>query len=182
MKRNCFEREELFAYASEMLEAQDELEVRAHVTECAACRQVVEGYRQLDRVLDLWQPIEPTPWFDARVRAAVAIAEERAPSLWGRVLARLGWSRWLAPALVAMMVVVVSAVIVERRPGLLPNSLTQMAGSANKSSGANTPSRVRTTQMGEEGSAGAATVDDYDMLANFDVLSELPKPGEKVVD
>ena len=178
MKRNCFEREQLFAYASEMLEARDELEVREHVAECAACREVLEEYRQLARVLDLWQPIEPSPRFDAWVRSAVATAEERLPSLWGRVVAELGWSRWLAPALVAMMVVVVSAVIIERRPGLLPHSLTHITGSANEGSAANTPSQMSTPEMTEEKTGGAATLDDYDMLANFDVLSELPKPGE----
>ncbi len=183
MSTNCFARERLFAYASKMLEARDEVEVRAHLAECAACREVVEGYRRLDRVLDLWQPTDPSPWFDARVRAAVAAAEERALSLWSRLLAGLGWSRWLAPAMVAMMVVV-SAVIVERRPDLLSHSGVQMAG-ANKASGANMSSWVGTPGKGEEATAAegyVSTVDDYDMLANFDLLSELPKPEAKVVD
>ncbi len=178
MKRNCFEQEQLFAYALEMLEARDKLEVRQHVAECAACREVLEAYRHLDRVLDSWQPIEPSPWFDARVRSAVATAEEGLPSLWGRILAGLGWSRWMAPALVAMMVVVMSAVIVERRPGLLPHSLTHITGSANEGSAANAASPVSTAEWAVERPGGTATLDDYDMLANFDVLSELPKPGE----
>ena len=176
--KNCFEREQLFAYALEMLEAQDKLEVRRHVAECARCRGVLEEYRQLDRVLDSWQQLEPSPWFDSRVRSKIATVEESLPSLWGRALAGLGWSRWMAPALVAMMVVVVSAVIVERRPGLLPDSLTHMTGSAKAGSPANARSQVSTQEMAEERAGGAATLDDYDMLANFDVLFELPRPGE----
>ena len=39
--KNCFEREQLFAYALEMLEAQDKLEVRQHVAKCARCRGVL---------------------------------------------------------------------------------------------------------------------------------------------
>jgi len=180
MKRNCFQREQMFACAFEMLEAQDELEVRQHVAECASCRAVLGEYHQLDRILDSWQPIAPLPWFDGHVRSAVVTAEESLPSLWGRVLTALGWSRWLAPALVAMMVVL-SVVIVER-PGLLPSSLTHIAGSANEGSEANTASQVSTLEIAEEKTEGTTTLDDYDMLANFDVLSELPKPGSKLVD
>jgi anti-sigma factor RsiW len=180
MRANCFEREHLFAYAGKMLEARDEIEVRAHLAECAACRKVVEGYRQLDELLDLWQPTAPSPWFDARVRAAVAAGELRSASFWGRLLAGLGWRRWLAPALVVIMVVA-SAVIVQRRPGLLSRSGAHVGG-ASQASRANVPSQVGTPEEGEEGTTRASTVDDYDMLANFDVLSELPKPGGKVVD
>jgi len=181
MKRNCFQREQLFACAFQMLEAQAELEVRQHVAECAACRAVLGEYRQLDRILESWQPIAPLPWFDGRVRSAVVTTEESLPSLWGRVLTALGWSRWLAPALIATMVVV-SVVIVERRPGLLPSSLTHITGSANEGSEANTASQASTLEMAEEKTEGTTTLDDYDMLANFDVLSELPKPGSKLVD
>jgi len=172
--KNCFEREHLFAYALEMLEAQDKLEVRQHVAECPRCRGVLEEYRQLDRVLGLWQPLEPSPWFDARVRSKIPAGEESLPSLWGRVLAGLGWSRCIAPAVVTMMVVVVSAVMVER----LPDSFTHRTGGANAGSPPNAPSQASTPEMAEERTGGAATLDDYDMLASFDVLSELPKPGE----
>jgi len=178
MNGNCFEREQLFAYALEMLEMQDKLEVGQHVAQCAACREVLEAYRQLDRVLETWQPIEPSPWFDARLRSAVATAEESLPSLWARVLAGLGWSRWMAPALVATMVAAVSAVIVERPPGIHPNFSAHVIGSVSPGSAANAPSQANTAEMAEERTGGAATLDDYDMLANFDVLSELPKPGE----
>jgi anti-sigma factor RsiW len=178
MKRNCFERELLFAYALEMLEAEDELEVWEHVAECAACREVLGEYRQVDSVLDLWQPNEPPLWFNQRVRPAVATPGESILSLWGRVPVGLGWSRWLAPALVAMMILVVSAVIVERRSGLVPNSLTHITGSANEGPAAISSSQGGAPERAEEKTEGTATLDDYDMLANFDVLSELPKPGE----
>jgi len=86
----------------------------------------------------------------------------------------------MAPALVAMMVVMMSAVIVERRPGLLPNSLKHITAIANEASAAN--ARFQVSAWAEDRTGRTATLDDYDMLANFDVLSELPKPGSKVVD
>jgi anti-sigma factor RsiW len=180
--KNCLEREQLFAYALEMLEGQEKLEMQRHVAECAICRKALEEYRQLDGVLDGWQPLQPSPWFDARVRSAVARAEESFASPWARFLAGLGWSRRMAPALVAMMVLVVSAVIVERRPNLLPRSVTYITDRANDGSAANALSQLSPAELAGGRAVGAATLDDYDMLANFEVLSELPKPEGKVAD
>ena len=181
MRAHCLERERLFAYASRTLEGRDEVEVGVHLADCAVCREVVETYRRLDEVLDLWQPTAPSPWFDARVRAAVAAAERRPPRLRDRLLAGLGWSRWVAPTLVVIMAVT-SATMIERRPGLLSGSGAQVAG-ASKASRANAGSQVAAPETEEEeGITGASTLDDYDMLANFDVLSEIPAPKVKVVN
>lgn len=178
MMTHCFERERLFAYSARLLGEQDEAEVRAHLAECAACLEVAEGYRQLDRALDLWEPAEPSPWFEARVRAAAVSAEERAPGLWARLLAGLGWGRWLAPALVAMMAVVVSTVMVER-PGRVPQAVNQTAGVTPGAQAGATRASVQVTQDKE----GIAEVsDDYDLLANFELVSELPKAGNQVVN
>jgi len=181
MMTHCFERAKLFAYCAKMLEGRDEAEVRAHLAECAACREVAEEYRRLDRVLDLWEPAEPSPWFDARVRAAVASVEEHAPGLWARLLAGWGWSRWLAPAMVAMMAVVVSTVMVER-PGLFRHTVTQTAQTARLAPGAQAGASPSGAQVTEEEGTAAEVSDDYDLLANFDIISELPKTGTQVVN
>ena len=104
MRANCLEPDRLFACTSKMLEGWEEVAVVAHLAACTACREVVEGYRRLDQVLDLWQPTAPLPWFDARVRAAVTAAGQCAPSRRDHLLAGLGWSRWMALALVVIMV------------------------------------------------------------------------------
>jgi len=178
MMTHCFDRGRLFAYCAKLLEGRDEAEVRAHVAECAACREVTEEYRQLDRALDLWEPAEPSPWFDARVRAAVASAEEHAPGIWARILAGRGWGRWLAPAMVAMMAVVVSTVMVER-PGLFHRAVTQ---TARLTPGVQTGASPTGPQVSEGEETAAEVSDDYDLLANFDIISELPKTGTQVVN
>jgi hypothetical protein len=77
--------------------------------------------------------------------------------------------------------VVVCAMMVGRQPGLLSHSGAQVA-EASKASGTNLVGQVTSPETEEEESIGASTMDDYDMLANFDVLSELTEPGAKVVD
>jgi hypothetical protein len=165
MRANCLEPDRLFACTSKMLEGWEEVAVVAHLAACTACREVVEGYRRLDQVLDLWQPTAPLPWFDARVRAAVTAAGQCAPSRRDHLLAGLGWSRWMALALVVIMVVM-SAMMIERRPSLRSHSGAQ-AGGASKASGTNVWSQVAAPETEEEGTTGASTVDEYDMLANF---------------
>lgn len=52
MKSNCIEREKIFALAQGMLSGRQERKVKAHVEGCAGCRQVFEGYRRLDGLLE----------------------------------------------------------------------------------------------------------------------------------
>jgi hypothetical protein len=104
----CFEREQLFAFAHGMLETRQAAEARAHLETCLACRQVVAEYQRLDAALDEWKSIEPSAWFDARVRQAVKEQREaQASSLRSRLFA-LTWVRWLAPASLAVLVGVVA--------------------------------------------------------------------------
>jgi len=86
----------------------------------------------------------------------------------------------MALALVVIMVVM-SPMMIERRQSLRSHSGAQVGG-ASKASGTNVWSQVAAPETEEEGTTGASTVDDYDMLANFDVLSELRAPRAKVVD
>lgn len=182
----CVEREKLFAYRHQLLDGREEGAVRAHLVECGQCRASLDEYRRLDAVLEKWKPVEPTPGFDARVRAAV---EQRATapvsSLWGLSWG-LAWGfrslRWLAPALA--MVVVASVVVLRTRPsrptsgGALPQAGPQVASQA-------APPAASGAEMdgGEEELSlykNLLVLEDYDMLADFDMLSELPKSGGKV--
>src|SRR5712692_1793195 len=116
----CLEREKLFAYRHQLLDGREEGAVRAHLAECGPCRAALDEYRRLDSVLEEWKAVEPTPGFDARLRAGLEqSATAPASNLWG-----LGWSpiwgsgslRWLAPALALAMVVVVSVVALRMHP------------------------------------------------------------------
>jgi hypothetical protein len=199
----CCEREQLFAYCQRLLAADEEEKVRAHVAECAACRAVVGEYEKLDTLLDDWQPAEPSPWFDARVRAAIAADSSRAES--ARPRFGLVWVRWLAPA-VGLAVVLVAVLVVWRshRPQVHPVTQAVIPAAApqvpqNVANPVSAPAVkpapalqiVQTRPVSAQPAAAAADEDlrlyedlsvleDYDLLAGFDVLSELPK-GEKEV-
>jgi len=199
----CCGREQLFAYCQRLLAADEEEKVRAHVAECAACRAVVGEYEKLDTLLDDWQPAEPSPWFDARVRAAIAADLSQAQS--ARPLFGLAWGRWLVPAL-GLALVLVAALVVWRSyrppvhpatqavpPAVVPQAPQNVANPASPPAvkQAPIPQMARTQPAPTPPAATAAREDlqlyqdlsvleDYDLLAGFDVLSELPK-GEKEV-
>src|SRR5260370_8739353 len=108
----CVEREKIFAYIHHLLESRQAGQVRAHVAECARCRAVIAEYRKLDSVLEEWKPIEPSPSFDARLRAAI---ERTAPVHAPLPCLGIPALRWLAPAAILPLVVVSSALVVPVR-------------------------------------------------------------------
>lgn len=181
MRNNCVDREKIFALAERMLEGREQKEVRAHVEACEGCRSVFQGYQRLDSMLEEWSPAaEPSPWFDARLRAAITAQESRpARSVWG-----LSWSRWMAaPALAALMLV---ATVVVVRNG-------RLADGSGGGSGTHGVSVVVKPIAEPAPQAQAASqelkmyqnlpvLEDYDMLADFDVISELPKGSHKIAD
>ena len=188
MKSECFEKERLLGYATKLLEPAEEAKVHAHLASgCETCSAAVKEYRSLDSVLDEWKAVEPSPWFDARLRTAIA-AGSRARTAGGFLgfdWAR--WSQWLTPALAAALVVVVSVVAVRVRrtghPGVGAGNTIAQQGPASAvnppSQGGGAVQGPQAVQPGPEepGATDAAqAADDDDMLTNFDVLSELPAP------
>lgn len=172
----CMEREKLFGYIHHLLEGREAGEVRSHVAECAPCRGVLDEYRKLDTALEEWKPIEPSPWFDARLRARVeqSAVESRGARLYGV----LGW---LAPAL-AVVLVVVSVTIVRVRNSGHGSQGPQAARNASTTSpGVSVAQEVEPGQEELNIYQNLPVLEDYDVLANFEVLSELPK-SEKQVD
>ena len=193
----CVEREEIFVFTHRMLEAREESEVRAHLAECSECRAVAEEFYRLDTVLDEWKPTEPSPWFDTRVRAALAAEEkERA----ARPLFGLRWAQWLVPAVVVVLVVL--GVVLLRRSPPNPQPVAQQSPPAVTQPAPTVPPETQPQQVAQaqapavtqQPTAGTAEEDelslyqnlpvleDYDLLANFDVLSELPAKGKKLVN
>jgi hypothetical protein len=176
MKEEHCERHQLFALAERLLAGREEREVAAHVTECAGCRAIVESYRNVDSALDAWKPLEPSPWFDARVRAAVRAAE---PANRPRTLFGLEWSRVLSPALAAMLVVVAGTVILRDRlrPGSHPGEKLAAVQviHGNPAAPAQTQ-RAQSAQQELKMYENLGVLEDYDLLAN---IEGIPEPAQR---
>ena len=204
MKSECFKKEQLMAYATKLLEPAEEARIQAHLAGgCEKCRAMVKQYRAVDSVLEEWKPAEPSPWFDARLRAAIGAGASGASG--GRPRGALGpewarWTRWLTPTLAAALVLVVSMVAVHvGRTGHFGKGAENTIAQRGSTPAVNPPGQagqvgqtgqpeagitalgrsVVPTGREEPGAVDAAqTAEDDDMLANFDVLSELPAPAQ----
>ncbi len=68
-------------------------EVRAHVRECAECRNELAELQATMNVLDAWEAPEPTPFFDAKLFARLRAEKDAPPaSFLERLRARLLYS------------------------------------------------------------------------------------------
>ena len=75
-------------YLDGKLSSQERALVEAHLAQCSACAEQMEGFRQVSQSLEIWQAPAASPWFEARLRQKVA--EEAAPrGLFGWLLAPL---------------------------------------------------------------------------------------------
>jgi anti-sigma factor RsiW len=185
--------EKLLLYAHQMLEPSEELSVRAHLAGCPRCRETVESYEDLSAVLDEWKAPESSPWFDARVRAAIAASEPRAAILnrWSFNLRR--WPAVLGMAAISVLAVCAMLLVnhgsrTQQTPARRPSSLTAQRGSRITRAGEQDTSTQVAHQASSEHSgigteepnaAESTQAEDDEMLSSFDVLSELPKPQNK---
>ncbi len=173
----CLKREELFAYSNHFLEPREETAARAHLAECDRCRGALEEYQRLDRVLAEWEPVEPSPDFDAPLLAAAQEVERERALRWS-----LGfdWRRWLAPACVLLVVLTGSIVMVrtsrKTHPFVQPPPGRSVEVSAANGNAAPTETAEEELNLYKE----LPVLENYDLLANFDVLSELSPGGQKV--
>ncbi len=72
-------------------------EMKAHLDACAECAGKLEALRQTMALLDQWQAPEPSPYFDARLRARLREEAVKQP---------VGWLQWLRrPALAVSLAV-----------------------------------------------------------------------------
>ncbi len=198
----CLEREHLFSYAHRLLDQREAAQVHMHLVECPRCREAAEQFERLDAVLEGWKSPQPSAWFDARVRQAVGAQPAGSPA-WG-FLAAPRWARTLA--LVSLGVVAIAGVVwltrsqppVSKLSALVTKPSGQTApaqtppqvaklGPALAASGQvkNSPKpaaelKSMSSSSGEDEDARA--LDDDDLVAKFDILSELPKRDPKVAD
>ena len=141
-----------------------------HLASCAACAAKLAELRSTMALLDAWQAPEPSPYFDARLRARMR-EEAEAPR---------GFFGWLkTPAVLRPLAAAAFTLIVAAGIGLY--DLTGKPGSGPTPSP--TPQVVVQTAP-VEGSAVAdlqALDKNADVLADFDLLDDLAADQQKTV-
>jgi len=123
--------------------------VEAHLADCGACRTRAEEFRLLWGVLDEVPQLETSPAFDARLRTRIA-AEPPRQSLWA----------WLVPSprlALAVSLLLLLSVWISSVPAPGP-AVAEVAQSEAE------------FKMIKD----LPVLEDYDVLANFEALSELP--------
>jgi len=146
----------ILPYVDGRLKASEQREVEAHLAECPACRVRVSEFRAVSGLLDELPQIEPSGAFDARVRARVA-AEPVKQSWWA----------WLSPsprvAFAASLLLLATVWVGSRprTPGGRPN--------------------VATDRLIIIDSNDLPVLENYDVLANFEALTDLSQsaPGDE---
>lgn len=140
----------LIPYVDEKNSATERREVESHLTACADCRTRVEEYRSLSSVLNELPRIQPSFGFDAQLRAR--IASEARPNWLSRLVPSPRLTFAMAILLAISIFVVVRPAGVSTVKPLSPENQFQMIN--------NLP-----------------VLEDYDVVSNFDALSELPFPS-----
>ncbi|HXJ91485.1 MAG TPA: hypothetical protein VMT20_01220 [Terriglobia bacterium] len=179
MKSACPKPEDVFALSQGILAEREMKSAKAHLEDCTACRNLFERYLKLDSMLDGWAPaVEPSPWFDARLRAALASAKPARASLGFRLLGA-SWARWLA--LSALTACLLAGAVLTRHTLRLHRQ--QSSAAVTQVARSEKPNAVQSEAAQElKMYQNLPVLEDYDMLANFDVISELPKGSSKVAD
>jgi anti-sigma factor RsiW len=143
---------QMMPYVDGRLKASEQREVEAHLATCAACRVRVNEFRAVSGLLDELPQIEPSGAFDARVRARVA-AEP----------VKRGWWEVFAPspraALAASMLLLATIWV-----GWRPSNVNMSNGGSNGPTAQN----IDPDDL--------PVLENYDVLANFEPLTELPQP------
>jgi anti-sigma factor RsiW len=133
------------------LKEKEQREMEKHLAACPACTVRVNEFRSVGSLLDELPQIEPSAAFDVRVRAR--IAAEPVKQEW--------WS-WLGAAprvLVAASMLLLATVWVGHRP----------VDSTRVASSDGDESQIMQDQ-------DLPVLENYDVLANFEPLTELPQP------
>src|SRR5713226_7283827 len=143
----------LIAYLDGRAEETERHEVEAHLGTCAVCRARAEGFRRVWDILDEVPMVEPSPAFESRLRERIG-AETRP-----RVLG------WLVPfprlAFAVSLLIILS---------LWVSSLPPAVGNGpNASRGEEEFTMINDLRV----------LEDYDVVVNFEALSELPPTQPK---
>jgi len=156
---NCEKMEaRLIAYMDGKATEAERHEVDLHLIACAECRTRVEEFRRLWTVLDEAPLTQPSPAFDAALRQR--IAGEPARTGWSGLWAWIPAPR-LAFAVSLLLILSVWISSTPSGPGVNPNELAQ---------------HEEEFKMIKD----LPVLEDYDVLTNFEALSELPPKSDRV--
>jgi anti-sigma factor RsiW len=142
----------LLEYIDGRLKEKEQREMEKHLAACPACTVRVNEFRSVSSLLDELPQIEPSAAFDVRVRARIA-AEP----------VKQDWWSWLGAApriLVAASMLLLATVWVGHR---------QPDGTNTASSNGKDETQIMQDQ-------DLSVLENYDVLANFEPLTELPQP------
>jgi hypothetical protein len=138
------------------LSAADRATADAHLAACAGCRTRMEGFRAVSSALDEWETPELSPWFNARLRRRIA-EEEALQWSWRRAF---DWLRRPATATAFAAVLVLGTTAVwMARPAIPPAPVAP-------------PPVHHADEL-------LPVVEDFEMLANFDAITELKTKAKK---
>jgi anti-sigma factor RsiW len=139
----------ILGYVDGRLKESERLEMEKHLSACGACQLRVNEFRAVTSLLDEVPQIEPSPAFDVRVRARVA-AEP----------VKQGWWEWFTPsprvAFAASLLLLATVWVGYRSEPQSPFDNPKEADA----------------QMMQE----IQSLDDQDVISNFDPLKDLPQP------
>ncbi len=144
----------MMEYLDGVLDAGERAHVESHLASCTDCQARVEGFRRVSQALESWETPETSPWFNARLRRRIAAYEA---SRWDwraqfRFLLKPSYA-----AAMATMIVAGSIALWNVGPGPAPSPVITEH------------QRVQHQKMEEI----IPLVDDYEILANFEVLTDL---------
>ena len=142
---------QMMPYVDGRLKISEQREVEAHLAACPGCRLRVNEFRAVSGLLDELPLIEPSSAFDARVRARVA-AEPVKQSWWAEFLPS-------PRAVLAASMLVLATIWISSRPVTQVNNTTGAGSTAQAIDPNDLP-----------------VLENYDVLANFEPLTELPQP------
>ncbi len=160
---NCSQMESmLLDYVSGRLARADRAPLEEHLTVCQGCRERAEGFRSVAQVLESWETPEISPWFNARLRQRIA-AEEALGWNWRR---SFDWLKQPVTATaLAAVIMMGSLALWTSRPATQP--ATKIAAAAVMHPDQEKP------QVDEL----LPVVEDFDMLADFEVIQDLKSPN-----
>jgi anti-sigma factor RsiW len=138
---------ELIAYLDGRAGAAERHEVETHLAVCAACRARAEEFRGVWKALEEIPVVEPSLGFNAQMRQRIAM--EPRPQRW----------TWLIPSprlAFSLSLLVALSVYISSRPPAMTESAPP-------------------TEEGFKMIKDLPVLEDYDVLSNFEALSELPQ-------
>lgn len=139
----------ILAYVDGRLKESERPDVEKHLAACAPCRLRVEEFRAVSSLLEELPVIEPSPAFDARVRALVA-AEPVKTNWWA-------WLRVPPRVAFAASALLVASLVFGYRSRIAEPVV-----------------HVDDAQMMQD----LPVLEDHDVLTNFEPLKELPPPAD----